>query len=57
MPSSRRSIAYLAAVSLLGLGSARAALPRFPQPYGDSVVFVADGSIGAWPSRNVRRCG
>jgi tricorn protease len=42
---SRRTTALLAAASLLAFGSARAALPRFPQPYGDRIVFVADGSI------------
>ncbi len=28
---------------------AQAALPRFPQPFGDKVVFVADGNIWAVP--------
>ena len=37
--------ALLAAVSLTGVTAARAALPRFPQPYGDQIVFVADGNI------------
>jgi tricorn protease len=35
-------------VSLLVLSvalGAKAALPRFPQPYGDRIVFVADGNI------------
>ncbi len=30
-------------------GSAAAALPRFPQPMGDKVVFVADGNIWMVP--------
>ena len=25
--------------------AAHAALPRFPQPYGDRIVFVADGNL------------
>jgi tricorn protease len=29
--------------------AARAALPRFPQPYGDRVVFVADGNLWSVP--------
>ena len=27
------------------LAIAHAALPRFPQPYGDRIVFVADGNV------------
>src|ERR1700729_2509337 len=27
------------------LMAASAALPRFPQPYGDRIVFVADGNV------------
>jgi tricorn protease len=34
-----------AALSLTAGSSAQAALPRFPQPYGDRIVFVADGNI------------
>ncbi len=30
-------------------GAAHAALPRFPQPYGDRIVFVADGNIWSVP--------
>jgi len=30
-------------------GVAHAALPRFPQPYGDRIVFVADGNIWSVP--------
>jgi tricorn protease len=39
-------------VSLFALGvalGAKAALPRFPQPYGDRIVFVADGNIWTVP--------
>jgi len=39
-------------VSLLALGvalGAKAAIPRFPQPYGDRIVFVADGNIWTVP--------
>jgi tricorn protease len=43
--------ALLAAVSAVALtaAGARAALPRFPQPYGDRIVFVADGNIWSVP--------
>jgi tricorn protease len=43
--------ALLAAASVLALaaGGARAALPRFPQPYGDRIVFVADGNVWSVP--------
>ncbi len=30
-------------------GSAQGALPRFPQPFGDKIVFVADGNVWAVP--------
>jgi tricorn protease len=30
-------------------GEAKAALPRFPQPFGESVVFVADGVLWSVP--------
>ncbi len=44
---------YLAAAALLsGLlltAPAQAALPRFPQPFGDRIVFVADGNIWSVP--------
>ena len=40
----------LASVGLLALAaSAHAALPRFPQPYGDRIVFVADGNVWSVP--------
>ena len=40
----------LASVGLLALAaSAQAALPRFPQPYGDRIVFVADGNVWSVP--------
>jgi tricorn protease len=29
--------------------TARAALPRFPQPFGDSIVFVANGNVWSVP--------
>ena len=36
--------------SLLAAGqSAFGAIPRFPQPYGDKIVFVADGNIWSVP--------
>ncbi|HTX50001.1 MAG TPA: PDZ domain-containing protein, partial [Caulobacteraceae bacterium] len=39
----RRLLATAAAVVMAG--AAHAALPRFPQPYGDRIVFVADGNV------------
>jgi tricorn protease len=39
----RRLMATAAAV--LVAGTAQAALPRFPQPYGERIVFVADGNV------------
>jgi tricorn protease len=41
----KRWWAATAAVAALGAGMAQAALPRFPQPYGDRIVFVADGNV------------
>ncbi|HEY7851846.1 MAG TPA: hypothetical protein VIB82_02655, partial [Caulobacteraceae bacterium] len=41
-------LSTLAAALLLSaapLVAAHAALPRFPQPYGDRIVFVADGNV------------
>lgn len=35
----------LAALVVLAPLLARAALPRFPQPFGDSIVFVANGNV------------
>ena len=29
--------------------AARGALPRYPQPYGDRIVFVADGNLWSVP--------
>ncbi len=34
-----------APVTLALAGAGHAALPRFPQPYGDRIVFVADGNL------------
>jgi tricorn protease len=34
-----------ASASVFAAVTARAALPRFPQPYGDRIVFVADGNV------------
>ena len=34
-----------AAAPLVMAATAHAALPRFPQPYGDRIVFVADGNM------------
>ncbi len=42
------AILALSAVDL-GAGLAKAALPRFPQPYGDRIVFVADGNVWSVP--------
>ncbi|MDE2355394.1 MAG: PD40 domain-containing protein [Alphaproteobacteria bacterium] len=39
----------LAAILSLNAGAAKAALPRFPQPYGDRIVFVADGNVWSVP--------
>ena len=46
MTFSRLASALVATTASLALaGAANAALPRFPQPYGDRIVFVADGNI------------
>ena len=46
MNLSRLASALVATTALVSLAStAHAALPRFPQPYGDRIVFVADGNI------------
>ncbi len=37
--------AVLAAAAIVAAPAARAAIPRFPQPYGDRIVFVADGNV------------
>ena len=42
------SLALLAA-ALLPAQAAHAALPRFPQPYGDRIVFAADGNLWSVP--------
>ena len=34
---------------LLAATAAHAALPRFPQPFGDRIVFVADGNVWSVP--------
>ena len=46
-----RLLPALFATSALALagGTAHAALPRFPQPYGDRIVFVADGNLWSVP--------
>jgi len=36
-------------LSTVPLAAAHAALPRFPQPYGDRIVFVADGNVWSAP--------
>jgi tricorn protease len=38
-----------AAPAVFAAGVARAALPRFPQPYGAGIVFVADGNVWSVP--------
>ncbi len=46
MPVSRFMSALLLAAAPLALATtAHAALPRFPQPTGDRIVFVADGNV------------
>src|SRR5579863_3204058 len=46
MTLSRLARALLAAAApVLAASAVKAALPRFPQPYGDRIVFVADGNI------------
>jgi tricorn protease len=48
-----RWLAASAAAALAGgalaAGVAQAALPRFPQPYGERIVFVADGNVWSVP--------
>jgi tricorn protease len=44
MPRIVSTLALTAGIALAGL-SAQAALPRFPQPFGDRIVFVADGNV------------
>jgi len=46
MTSSRFVALLLACAAAL---PAAAALPRFPQPYGDRIVFVADGNVWSVP--------
>jgi tricorn protease len=41
--------AMMASASMIALTPAQAALPRFPQPYGDRIVFVADGNVWSVP--------
>jgi len=43
------SAVLLSAAPLLAAGAAHAALPRFPQAYGDRIVFVADGNVWSVP--------
>ena len=43
------SVLLLTAVPMLAAPAAQAALPRFPQPYGDRIVFVADGNVWSVP--------
>jgi tricorn protease len=38
-------VVLIAATSMISAKVAQAALPRFPQPYGAGIVFVADGNI------------
>ena len=46
MPFTRLVSALLmSAAPMVAASAAHAALPRFPQPYGDRIVFVADGNI------------
>jgi len=48
MPRIVSTLALTAGIALAGLG-AQAALPRFPQPAGDRIVFVADGNVWSVP--------
>jgi tricorn protease len=41
--------ALLTAAAMVAFDPARAALPRFPQPFGERIVFVADGNIWCVP--------
>jgi tricorn protease len=43
------SALLLSTVSIIAAQPAKAALPRFPQPYGDRIVFVADGNVWSVP--------
>ena len=43
------SALLLSAVPIVAAPAAQAALPRFPQPYGDKIVFVADGNVWSVP--------
>jgi tricorn protease len=36
-------------IAMAPLAAAHAALPRFPQPFGDSIVFVASGNVWSVP--------
>jgi tricorn protease len=51
MPQARRAVALLAAAAcfLVMPAASRAALPRFPQPFGERIVFVADGNVWEAP--------
>jgi tricorn protease len=41
--------ALIGAALVLAASSAGAGLPRFPQPYGERIVFVADGNVWSVP--------
>ena len=46
MKLSKSLTGLMASAAVLALATAaRAALPRFPQPYGDRIVFVANGNV------------
>jgi tricorn protease len=45
----RLRLALITTAAIGACAGAQAALPRFPQPYGDRVVFVADGNIWSVP--------
>ena len=50
MPFPRLLSALLAtAAPLAAATAAHAAIPRFPQPYGDRILFVADGNVWSAP--------
>lgn len=49
MGLARWTAALLLSVAPLAVSRAEAAIPRFPQPFGERVVFVADGNVWSVP--------
>ena len=53
----KRSFA-VAVLLMAPLAATRAALPRFPQPFGDRIVFVANGNVWSVARKAAaRQCG